>query len=136
MGAFYQPQDLVNHMADDYLAIADASEVPWSKMQDATEALRERERECKKVRWTLYNPIGQWLSTSPGDYSKYPLRAASVEGMRRAALLTVQMRARAVAPERIEAELQSGELRNPFDGQPFAWNAEAQAYEIDDRNGD
>jgi hypothetical protein len=51
----------------------------------------------------------------------------SIEGMRRAALLTAQLRERGVKLEEIAGEVSRAELRNPFDRQPFEWNADEQA---------
>jgi hypothetical protein len=51
------------------------------------------------------------------------LRAASAEGMRRAALLTVQLHARGVTPEAAGDEVARSELRDPYTEKPFEWNA-------------
>ena len=58
-----------------------------------------------------------------GDFTLYPLRVASIEGMRRASLLVAQLRGRGVAAAEVADELEKSELRRAFDGRPFTWNA-------------
>jgi len=55
------------------------------------------------------------------------MRVAAAEGMRRAALLTVELRARGVAIQNVADEMSRSELRQPFDHAAFAWSAEYQA---------
>ena len=55
------------------------------------------------------------------------MRVGSIEGMRRAALLTAQLRERGVPLDAMAKELSGAELRNPFDGKPFEWSEEEQA---------
>jgi len=52
------------------------------------------------------------------------VRSASVEGVRRAALLAFQLHANGIAPEAVGSLVAQSDLRDPFTEQPFEWNAE------------
>jgi len=119
---FYQPQDVANEMAADYRSVAAAFDVPLS------EYLRvERQLLARPMNHVfpsrLYDAGGYFLrSKVRASYEKYALRVAAVEAWRRAALITTQLRARGIPPERLPAELAAAALRNPFDGSSFVWS--------------
>lgn len=66
-------------------------------------------------------------SDQADSYAMYALRVGSIEGMRRAALLVAELRSRGVVADDVRAQLGQAELRRPFDGEPFTWNAAEQA---------
>jgi hypothetical protein len=71
----------------------------------------------------VYNPVGKVLvRMETPKWSVYGARLADVEGIRRAALLTIQLRSAGVEPEQVPARLAASVLRNPYDGKPFGWN--------------
>lgn len=125
----YQPQEQVNRLAEEFRAVADTFDVPLAGYAEARKALREHRDSAGSFSWTLYNPVGQWMMSSRGHdgYDDVPLKVASIEAMRRAALLTVQLRSRGVAPADMAGQVASSELRNPFDGKAFEWSAPDQA---------
>jgi hypothetical protein len=57
----------------------------------------------------------------------YALRTASVEGMRRAALLSAQLHARSLALEVVGEEIARSELRDPYTDKSFEWNPERRS---------
>lgn len=60
--------------------------------------------------------------------SRYALRVATIEGVRRAALLTAELRSRGVSPEQVSAELaEASSAKNPFKPQPFDWDPTQKA---------
>ena len=119
----FQLQDTVNARADRFMHLCEAFEVPMNQYLKAQKAWNEQDR---KPGTSMYNPVGAIISAIDGGsyYVQYALRAASVEGMRRAALLTVQLRARGIAPQAASTEVARSELRDPYTDKPFAWNAE------------
>jgi hypothetical protein len=125
----YQPQDQVNRMAEDFNALADSFAVPLSRYLEVRTDLRRRRESAASFSWTLYNPVGQWMTARSNReaYDDVPLQVASIEGMRRAALLAVQLRGGGAAPAAMAERLRSSALRNPFDGKPFEWSAAEQS---------
>jgi hypothetical protein len=122
---------------------------PLFKIQDTTNGIADqRWRLCEEFgsaplnqylrlqkRWdeapvaddiALYNPVGRMiLRIGEGSaYVTYALRTASVEGMRRAALLAFQLHVNGVPAEAVGALVQQTDLRDPYTEQPFEWNAE------------
>lgn len=76
----------------------------------------------------LYNPMGNiLLMIGSGGYEKYPLRVIDVEGVRRAAVLTTELRTRNVALPDIPVALDASQMRTPYSGEPFAWSAKERA---------
>jgi hypothetical protein len=74
----------------------------------------------------LYNPVGQMiLRIEDGStYVPYVLRTASLEGVRRAALLAFQLHANGVSAEAVGSLVAQSDLRDPYTEKPFEWNAE------------
>jgi hypothetical protein len=97
----------LGEIADYYLAVADAFEAPLTQYEAAEARLAS-------------NSIAK-------NISQYALRVGSAEGMRRAALLTAQLRSQSVPMAEIADRLEKSPLRNPFNGQPFDWDAADQA---------
>jgi hypothetical protein len=60
-------------------------------------------------------------------FGNYALRVATIEGMRRAALLTADLRASGVTAEVLPQSLNVSETRNPFTLEAFEWSAEEGA---------
>jgi len=125
---FFQKQDQLNLCAARYTRMADAFDVPMTRYAEADASVREFARsEPHGLR--IYNPIGSWLRDQDDgtSYLGYPPRAASLEGMRRAAQLTVQLRSRAVPMQDVPGELLLADLRDPYTGAAFKWQADRRA---------
>jgi len=125
-----QRQDLVNRYLALVIAESDVLDVPHEAFPAA---LRQAMGLVRKARddafdgWA-YNPMGSvMMRRSPPDITAYGVRAADLEGTRRAALLTVQLRAEGVGTDQIAARLAGAALRNPYDMHAFAWDAQARA---------
>lgn len=67
------------------------------------------------------------LSVSAPAYARYLSRVADVEGVRRATVVTTELRSREVAIAKMPAELAEHTIRTPYGGEPFAWDAGEQA---------
>jgi len=98
-------------IADYYLAAAEVFHAPLSEYEAAAANLTSKYPRSK-----VGLNIGQ-----------YALRIGSAEGMRRAALLTAQLRSQSVPMAEVENRLRESPLRNPFNGQPFVWEYADQA---------
>jgi len=124
---YYQPQDEANHYAATYLDFVQRFEVPLDRY--STVAASMESLESSELSLHVYNFTGHILRGLAGTstFSGYPLRVGSIEGMRRAALLTARLRERGVKLEAMAGEVSGADLRNPFNGQPFEWNADEQA---------
>jgi hypothetical protein len=67
------------------------------------------------------------MGIGSSSYGVYPPRLADVEGVRRAAVLATELRSRKIDEQNIEAELAASNLRTPYTGEPFTWDAEQHA---------
>jgi hypothetical protein len=124
---FYQPQDTINRHAEQITRISELLEnVRFMEYEAATnrvtELARQAARESHPPR-SLYNVIGQMMLGYMADYGSYARRLGDLEGVRLATLAAVALREESVAPESIAAALAHSPFRNPYDGQPFAWDA-------------
>ena len=130
MRPFYQAQDVLNHVAADYISAAKAYAVPLAELPRAVEAWRRRDA-IHPFPSRIYDATGDYVREEimVADYGSYALRVATLEGMRRATLVTVELRARGVSATDLATELRTSTLRNPFNGNAFAWNATEQAVE-------
>jgi hypothetical protein len=124
---YYQHQDQVNYYAASYLDFARRFDAPLGQyLQIAADADATAPDDLS---FHVYNAVGHVFRGLSGtwDFSEYPVRVGSIEGMRRAALLTVQLRIRGVPPESIAEELKSSALRDPFDHEAFEWSSAEKA---------
>jgi hypothetical protein len=123
----FQAQDQHNYYASRYLEFARRFQVPLQRYETVTE--EEGRRMPVEFEWRLYNLPG-WVFrniTGAWKFADYAFRVASIEAMRRAALLTVELRSRGVTPTEVPAALRESELRNPFDLKAFHWSEVEQA---------
>ena len=123
----FQLQHETNYYTDRYLTLAEAFDVPLSGYQEARTALLKSQPLDSS--WHFYDLTGNLIriETSGGAPESYPFRVGSLEGMRRAALLTTQLRSRPVPKEKVPDELLVAELTDPYTHEPFQWNAEHQS---------
>ena len=130
---FYQPQDVSNRTADRFIRSNEAMSVPFEKLPEGLERARAIHAAPTPENGPfsrLYNPMGKLLlnaETEGAGYSGYGARVADVEGARRAAVLTVNLRNRKVDVQKMSTELAASEIRAPYDNKPFQWDAAAQA---------
>jgi len=93
-------------IADEYLSGAMSFAVP----------LRQYESVSAKIGGKYADSDAGW------DVPEYAMRIGSAEGMRRAALLTAQLRSQSVPVAQLPDRLKSSPLRNPYNEQPFVWD--------------
>lgn len=119
-----QPQATLNLDAARKARWAAVSERPYPELGQAIAAARRTQAEDQRM-FRLYNLVGTLLdSVAAGTgYADYVARANDVEGMRRAALLALAMRAAGVQPADAAGFVQGSDLRNPYNGAPFEWDA-------------
>ncbi len=122
----FKMQDTMNGVADRRLRLCEEFEAPMNqylRLQQSWDKARSERG------FSLYNPVGNILLRidDGSTYVVYALRAASVEGMRRAALLAVQLHTTGVAPEAVDGLVANSDLRDPYTEKPFEWNAERRS---------
>lgn len=84
-----------------------------------------------KVDSWLYNVAGkQAAGPRVPELIAYVTRAADLEGLRRAALVTAQLRSEGVEGQDMPARLKAAEPRNPYTSAPFTWSETSQAVEF------
>ena len=128
----FQPQDTLNRYSTYFTelgSILDAPLLGYAEVADAASRLDEHTANELFPPRSLYNLMGAVLlgTAGPADYSDYARRVADLEGIRRAALATVTLRAEATPPSDVAAKLAASPLRNPYDDQPLGWDESDQA---------
>ena len=123
-----QPQATSNLQAGMLMEILQALEVSLEELPAATEralAIQERWQADYPPFGRLYNVIGDILfSIAAPSLVDYAGLIADLEGVRRAVLLAAQLRGAGVTAEQLPGRLADSELRNPYTGAPFGWDAE------------
>lgn len=123
----YQAQDSINKYADYYSRVAELFDVPLDRYPESRAKSAELAHEAGAAAWpppSLYNIAGSWLTAQGSlDYFDYGARVADIEGVRRAALTVVTLRAANVPVESVEQALTMSELNNPYGARPFEWAA-------------
>ena len=121
----FQVQDTANGFADQHLRFCEQFAVPMSQYPEAKRALEEYARTHLQS-FSIYNPTGDYILRADDGttYLSYAYRTANPEGMRRAALLVAQLRARGVTVAAAAGEVANAELRDPYSGAAFEWDAD------------
>lgn len=131
-----QPQDLSNRYAELLLQAIEALDVPVEQLPAGLERVRaifQHPNADRSALAMLYNPVGSFLLNMMAanfDPFPYPVRVTDLEGVRRAAVLTVQLRAQKIDEQNMSAELAASDIRTPYSGAPFIWNAKERAVEF------
>jgi hypothetical protein len=127
----FQVQDTNNLRADMFIRGAETMNVPVEEIPEATKRARkifDQPDGAHEPFTTLYNPLGRmsvWVGAS--GFAGYGARVTDVEGSRRAAVLTTSLRSHKLPIEQIPAALAASDLRAPYTGKPFEWDADEQA---------
>jgi hypothetical protein len=126
-----QEQDTLNRHAAYLSRLADTLEAPlesYSRLADEASDLAQRTSSDAFPPRSLYNVVGALaLAAGPADYSSYARRVADIEGVRRAASVTLGLRAQQLETAEVARALAASPLRNPYDDQPLLWDETEQA---------
>ena len=120
-----QPQATVNRFAAMYVKLEALLGVPYSELGAAVARAPETDAPPRGVLAVTYNLLGNALGPPEPDLAaNYALRIADLEGARRAAVLTVDLRVLKIPPELAGAMVALAAGRDPYTGGPFAWTPE------------
>lgn len=126
-----QPQATSNAGAERLQAISALFERDYPAMPGAANALLASEKAASNgvTGISIYNPVGEILVGLAGmeNFTQYGFRIADLEGVRRVALLAAQLRSKAVDVENLPQQIIQADLRGPYDGKAFEWNAAEQS---------
>jgi len=120
---FFKVQATLNDHAGALARIESLLDVPYTELPAALMRAHDViDEKPSGIVAAAYNPIGRYLISAGREANmSYGARVADLEGERRAALLTAELRARNVPPETIPAALELDSTRDPYTGQPFIW---------------
>lgn len=120
----FKEQDTANVMAGRYLRFAEQFAVSMNEYAHAKDAVETEDREQLQP-LSIYNPVGDVFLREIGGstFVNYAYGCANSEGIRRAALLVAQLRGRGIDAAGVADELARAELRDPYSGSPFEWDA-------------
>jgi hypothetical protein len=127
---FLQVQDTLNRDAAELLKLEALLKAPYAELETALARVPEIQRHDTGVTETTYNFLGDALYATPdraASFADYGARAADLEGVRRAALLTVDLRNLAIPVEIAGAMIPLAAVRDPYTGGPFVWTTEPPA---------
>jgi hypothetical protein len=118
----FKLQDTMNGVADRRMRLCESFEVP---MNQYLRIEKQWDHTPADDAFSFYNPVGRMILQieDPSTYVDYVMRAASVEGVRRAALLAVQLHINDAGSDAIGGLVENSDLRDPYTEKPFEWNA-------------
>jgi len=126
---FLQVQATSNRQAARMAEGARALSVDYPQLPAAAQRVRSLQENSGMglLEHGVYNVLGNVFTGAGGwDMTKYALRIADLEGVRRAALLTAELRSQGVSVEQVQAQLAKS-AGSPYDGKPFSWSEDAQS---------
>jgi hypothetical protein len=123
MRTLLQPQDSANQDAALVLRVDALLDGPYAGLPAALVQVSDVvKRPPSGIVDTLYNVAGDLILGSVGEqYADYGARVADLEGMRRAALLAADLRARGIPADSVTAFVTLDGARNPYTGEAFEW---------------
>jgi len=131
MAPLYQRQDSINRGAEYLSTTSELLSVPLDQYADAvnrTKEFAERTRKEALPPRSAYNIVGRFLEgEGASDFGAYARRVGDLEGVRRAAVAAVTLRAANVQAAGVAAALAASQLRGPYDNQPFEWDQKHSA---------
>ena len=122
---FWQAQDLSNRRAEVLRQLIELSPNDYESVPDAYEAMMDVKDDVPDSRNRLYNFAGNLLLADHDETNKlgnYVVRITDLEGMRRAAVATAELRAAGVPAEDAGRHLAESTHVNPYSGEPFTWD--------------
>ena len=123
--ALLQPQATANRYAAVFAKLEKLVNLPYAELGAALEHAPEFDEPPTGVFAVTYNLLGNALATpDPSLLANYGVRIADLEGARRAAMLTVDLRVLKIPAELAGAMIPLAAVRDPYTGGPFAWTAE------------
>jgi hypothetical protein len=130
--ALFQVQDTSNQQAALLASVAEVLEVPYMQYPQALKRARVIQHDAAEAAFPphgVYNVVGDILFAigASSNLTSYAARVADLEGVRRVALLAVELRTGGVPPAQVPQMLADPSLRSPYGGEPFAWDEREQA---------
>jgi hypothetical protein len=101
--------------------------VNWRDREPSPAAIRFAQLYRGRPAVTDENNAFVYLMGFSAAIASYACRVADIEGIRRAALTAVRLRAAHVEPSDVAAALATSELRNAYDDSPFFWDEKSNA---------
>jgi hypothetical protein len=127
----YQEQDVSNHRAEMFIRATEAMNVPFDQIPKGLERADAifADPTGEGAPFTrLYNPVGDLVLWANGSgRNSYGARVMDIEGVRRAAVLAVELRSRKVTVQAVAAQLAASTVRTPYTGAAFMWDSDEQA---------
>ncbi len=124
---FLLPQATQNEHAEMLLRLVAIFNVP---VEDFPQAAKQADAYTKKKFGGLdswlhpYNPDGHILvAIAAPAYTDFVAAVYDLKGVRRAALATLELREKGVDKSQVAKALEQSSLINPYDKQPFTWDA-------------
>jgi hypothetical protein len=123
-----------NRYAATLVALGELSELPGDRLPAAVDA-RFAAWQRERTLWHAYNPIGNALASTGLEFAlrDYLFRVADLEALRRAAVLAQSLRGAGVGGSDAARAIDATDLRNPYTGASFGWDARRSAVLIDGR---
>lgn len=119
---FWQPQDLSNRHARLMLDLGNAFDVPYDEIPRAVELADGLQKSAYRPFSKLYNIAGDIvMAANFWSFSDYAVRVSDLEGIRRAALLTADLRASGTTKEVIVQRILASATVDPYTGEPLTW---------------
>ena len=123
----FQMQASANQQAEYLSRIVETLSVPLDRYEAATNKIDDLATDAFPLQ-IIYNPVGKMaLRISAPLYAPYARRVADIEGVRRAALAAATLREKYVKAADVGAALKASHQRNPYNNNPFAWDAQSGA---------
>ena len=126
-----QTQDLSNQWAETFARANPELDVPFEQYPAGVaraEVILSGSSRGGLPAFRIYNPVGailRWISGA--EHANYSKRVVDIEGVRRLALLTSELRSRGNSAAQIPAGLSTSVIRDPYTGEPFGWDAQKSA---------
>ncbi len=125
---FWQSQDSMNRYAEMILELTKLYDAPYPSVPDAIAKSELVGESYFRPFSRIFNATGDVYFTTyfPSTFG-YALRIADLEGLRRAALVTANFRARGIKVDGIGEALSTSDIRDPYWNNSFSWDEETNS---------
>ena len=128
MEPLWQPQESLNIHADMLLKLSKHFDIAYDRVDEALEEVGNIDNKLSQSFPRAYNLTGDLLFVQEYmNFAQYAVRVTDLEGLRRIAVLSVDLRASGINANAVAVNLEQATSKNPYNNDPFEWDNEQSA---------
>ncbi len=123
----FQPQDVSNRNAARIAKFIEIFDVPYRNLPAAFATAQSLPVDDHTPFSRAYNLAGDLHFPTGHNYGSFAVKVADLEGVRRAAVVTSQLREQGIGAASVASQLVNSSTTDPYTGEPLGWSTDPNA---------